>query len=87
MSLFILFDFQFVVVVFVLQHTLCCVSAGGIAVRSAVGVALTDMTNLSPATRRALPFAQDRAVPVHSPAIRKRRCTAAVDYRQPTINS
>ncbi|XP_031442415.1 shugoshin 1 isoform X2 [Clupea harengus] len=61
--------------------------AGGIAVRSAVGVALTDMTNLSPATRRALPFAQDRAVPVHSPAIRKRRCTAAVDYRQPTINS
>ncbi|XP_041931905.1 shugoshin 1 isoform X3 [Alosa sapidissima] len=60
--------------------------AGGAVVRSAVGVALTDMTNLSPAARRALPSVQSHPLPGHSPVIRKRRCTAAVDYKEPSIS-
>lgn len=62
------------------------VSAGGAVVRSAVGVALTDLTNLSPATRRALPSVQNHPLASHSPA-RKRRCTAAVNYKEPSISS
>ncbi|XP_062385177.1 shugoshin 1 isoform X2 [Sardina pilchardus] len=60
--------------------------AGGTVVRSAVGVALTDMTNLSPAARRALPSVQSHPLPGHSPIIRKRRCTVAVDYKEPSIS-
>lgn len=63
------------------------VYTGGTVVRSVVGVALTDLTNLSPATRRALPSVQSHPHPSHSPISRKRRCTAAVDYKEPSINS
>ncbi|XP_063040807.1 shugoshin 1 [Engraulis encrasicolus] len=61
--------------------------AGGIVVRSAVGVGLSDLTNLSPATRRAIPSLHNPSTSQPSPAPRRRRCTVAVDYKEPTINS
>ncbi|KAL2080423.1 hypothetical protein ACEWY4_024216 [Coilia grayii] len=61
--------------------------AGGMVVRSAIGVGLSDMTNLSPATRRAIPSVQTQSASHNSPAIRRRRCTVVVNYKEPTINS
>ncbi|XP_053508323.1 shugoshin 1 [Ictalurus furcatus] len=56
---------------------------GGLIVRSCLGLALSDVTNLSPAAYQAPLPARD-STPVLS---RKRRCTSSVSYKEPSISS
>ncbi|KAL7861366.1 hypothetical protein AOLI_G00177150 [Acnodon oligacanthus] len=56
---------------------------GGLVVRSCLGLALSDVTNLSPAAyQKPLPGRDSTPGPA-----RKRRCTSAVNYKEPSINS
>ncbi|KAL6476258.1 hypothetical protein MHYP_G00147570 [Metynnis hypsauchen] len=56
---------------------------GGLVVRSCLGLALSDVTNLSPAAyQKPLPGRDSTPGPA-----RKRRCTSAVNYKEPSISS
>ncbi|KAK2886862.1 hypothetical protein Q8A67_015090 [Cirrhinus molitorella] len=56
---------------------------GGLVVRSFLGLGLSDVTNLSPAAFQKPMSAQNSP----QSSARKRRCTSAVNYKEPTINS
>lgn len=59
------------------------VSAGGLVVRSFLGVALSDVSNLSPAA-----YQQPASAPNTPPSSsRRRRCTSSVNYKEPSISS
>ncbi|MCJ8739704.1 hypothetical protein PDJAM_G00050240 [Pangasius djambal] len=56
---------------------------GGLVVRSCLGLALSDVTNLSPAAYQASLPGRDS-----TPGLgRKRRCTSVVSYKEPSISS
>ncbi|XP_017540883.1 shugoshin 1 isoform X1 [Pygocentrus nattereri] len=56
---------------------------GGLVVRSCLGLALSDVTNLSPAAyQKPVPGRDSTPGPA-----RKRRCTSAVNYKEPSISS
>lgn len=59
------------------------VSAGGLVVRSFLGVALSDVSNLSPAAYQK-PASAPNTPPSSS---RRRRCTSSVNYKEPSISS
>ncbi|XP_058260288.1 shugoshin 1 isoform X2 [Hemibagrus wyckioides] len=56
---------------------------GGLVVRSCLGLALSDVTNLSPAAYQ-VPLPGRDSTPSHC---RKRRCTSIVSYKEPSISS
>ncbi|KAK3520735.1 hypothetical protein QTP70_031475 [Hemibagrus guttatus] len=56
---------------------------GGLVVRSCLGLALNDVTNLSPAAYQA-PLPGRDSTPSHC---RKRRCTSGMSYKEPSISS
>ncbi|XP_076850916.1 shugoshin 1 isoform X2 [Brachyhypopomus gauderio] len=61
----------------------CSRRKGGLVVRSCLGLALSDVTNLSPAAyHKALPGRDSSPGPA-----RNRRCTGAVNYKEPSLSS
>lgn len=69
---------------FLVDHVWLHISTGGLGVRTAGrGLSLCDVTNLSPTAYRK--FSSDARCSTPVPT-RKRRCTMAVDYKEPSLN-
>lgn len=70
-----------------MHHIFPHISTGGVGVRSAGrGLSLYDVTNISPAAYRNFSCGGARRSDA-SVAARKRRCTMAVDYKEPSLNA
>lgn len=74
---------------FLTGHVFLHIPAGGLGVRPAGrGLSLCDVTNLSPAAYRKFSCGGSSDSRCSTPVpIRKRRCTMAVNYKEPSLHA